>query len=192
MGLRLQLFRVAESKRFPFEGHGLKPDLPLPTLTPRSCRLPPEISAYRLDTRGTLKVDTVPSYILSLATLPLTSWGHFSPRWQGTPTAIDQGGPGSRRIPGFGARGGCCRSVAAVRGRILTGGPGSASALRRGDEGPLILGDAGLQGCPGRTRDLMASVLRATGGQSSAIPECLGSRKCLASRKFPASRPSRS
>lgn len=90
-----------------------------------------------------LKSRRSPNLQMSLATLPLTSWGHFTPDGRGTHTVPYQGGPASGWHAGFVARGACCPSVATLLGLRLSGalprhrgaGGGGGTRPGRGGEG---------------------------------------------------------
>jgi hypothetical protein len=134
---------------------------------------------------------------MSLATLPLTSWGHFTPDGRGTQTALDQGDPASGLHVGFMASGAYCPSIGTLPWLPLSGAPGR----HYGAGGGCALGEEerafNLKNPPRANRELEVKGCleifqgldsHACGSQSSAIPESPGSRKCPVLRKCQASR----
>lgn len=131
-------YSVSESKHFPSEGT-------LPNVAPSApSKEEAADTPENLARRELCQVDAVPSYVLSLATSPLTNWGHFSPDGRGTPTATDQGALGGEGSLASRPVKGCCLSVATVpglpslwgscpggqalpKGRSLSGGGGAPS-----------------------------------------------------------------
>lgn len=102
-------YSVSESKHFPSEGT-------LPNVAPSApSKEEAADTPENLARRELCQVDAVPSYVLSLATSPLTNWGHFSPDGRGTPTATDQGALGGEGSLASRPVKGCCLSVAACR-----------------------------------------------------------------------------
>lgn len=120
-------YSVSESKHFPSEGT-------LPNVAPSApSKEEAADTPKNLARRELCQVDAVPSYVLSLATSPLTNWGHFSPDGRGTPTATDQGALGGEGSLASRPVKGCCLSVATVPGLPLTVGvlPGRPGTPQR-------------------------------------------------------------
>lgn len=134
---------------------------------------------------------------MSLATLPLISWGHFIPDGRGTQTTLDQGVPASGLHVGVMASGAYCPFIGTPPGLPLSGAPlrcrwGDAPwAKKRGlpilRTPPRATRELVVKGCLKTFQGLDSYV---GGSQSSAIPESPGSRKCPALRKCQASRAS--